>query len=55
MTSFLLGTHRCLESGNGEHLAGWAQELIDKNIRTVNMLGCHDGISLLDLKGILAE
>ena len=44
-----------LESGNGEHLAGWAQELIDKNIRTVNMLGCHDGIPLLDLKGILAE
>ena len=42
-----------LESGNGEHLAGWAQELIDKNIRTVNMLGCHDGIPLLDLKGIL--
>ena len=44
-----------LESGNGEHLTGWAQELIDKNIRTVNMLGCHDGIPLLDLKGILAE
>ena len=44
-----------LESGNGEHLAGWAQELIDKNIRTVNMLGCHDGIPLWELKGILAE
>ena len=37
-----------LESGNGEHLAGWAQELIDKNIRTVNMavtMGFHCWIS----------
>lgn len=26
-----------------------------KRIRTVNMLGCHDGIPLLDLKGLLSE
>lgn len=44
-----------LESGEGTHLADWAKELTDKNIHTVNMLGCHDGIPLLDLKGLLSE
>jgi sucrose phosphorylase len=44
-----------LERGSGEMLAAWAQELLDKKISTVNMLGCHDGIPLLDLKGLLPE
>lgn len=44
-----------LESGSGERLAAWAQELWDKKIRTVNMLGCHDGIPVLDLKGLLPD
>ncbi len=44
-----------IESKNGEILAKWANELQEKKIRVVNMLGCHDGIPLLDLKGILAE
>ena len=44
-----------LESGDGSHLQAWAQELLDKKISTVNMLGCHDGIPLLDLKGILPD
>lgn len=44
-----------LESGNGQHLCDWANELVAKEIRTVNMLGCHDGIPLLDLKGLLSE
>ena len=44
-----------LESGNGVRLAAWATELQAKGIRTVNMLGCHDGIPLLDLVGILPE
>ena len=44
-----------LESGDGKHLCDWAKELIEKDIRTVNMLGCHDGIPLLDLKGLLSE
>ena len=44
-----------LESGNGARLAAWATELQAKGIRTVNMLGCHDGIPLLDLVGILPE
>ena len=44
-----------LESGDGKHLCDWAKELVEKDIRTVNMLGCHDGIPLLDLKGVLSE
>ena len=44
-----------LESGDGKHLYDWAEELIEKDIHTVNMLGCHDGIPLLDLKGLLSE
>ena len=44
-----------IESRNGKVLVDWAKELQDKKIRVVNMLGCHDGIPLLDLKGILPE
>ena len=29
----------------------WAKEIIAKGYKTVNMLGCHDGIPVLDLKG----
>ena len=36
-------------------LKGWIGDLLGKGIRTVNMLGCHDGIPLLDLKGLLDE
>ncbi|NLO85653.1 MAG: glycosidase [Clostridiales bacterium] len=44
-----------LECGNGQALSGWAREIQEKGMRTVNMLGCHDGIPLLDLKGLLPE
>lgn len=44
-----------LEYGTSEYLAAWAKELIEKKIQVVNMLGCHDGIPLLDLKGMLPE
>ena len=40
---------------NGSYLKKWVDEVIDNNIMTVNMLGCHDGIPLLDLKGLLPE
>ena len=40
---------------NGSYLKKWGDEVIDENIMTVNMLGCHDGIPLLDLKGLLPE
>ena len=43
------------ENKDGSTLVAWANELIDKKIKTVNMLGCHDGIPLLDLKGLIPE
>lgn len=46
---------QALESKKGDALAKWARELVDSNIRVVNMLGCHDGIPLLDLKGMLPD
>lgn len=42
-----------IESHSGQFLVGWAKELYEKKIQTVNMLGCHDGIPMLDLKGLL--
>lgn len=44
-----------IENKRSTYLAAWARELVENNIRVVNMLGCHDGIPLLDLKGILPE
>jgi sucrose phosphorylase len=41
-----------LDRGTNEHLLRWIGEITEKNIKTVNMLGCHDGIPVLDLKGI---
>lgn len=44
-----------LERQDGTTLAKWAKELVDHDIRVVNMLGCHDGIPLLDLKGLIPD
>ncbi|MFC2282397.1 MAG: glycosidase, partial [Lachnoanaerobaculum saburreum] len=43
------------EQQSGEVLKKWANELVEKQIQVVNMLGCHDGIPLLDLKGLISE
>ncbi len=40
-----------LERGDAETLLAWAEEIWQKGYSTVNMLGCHDGIPLLDLRG----
>ena len=40
-----------IEFSSSQALLGWAKEIIENNYRTINMLGCHDGIPLLDLKG----
>ncbi|WP_304233372.1 hypothetical protein [Jiulongibacter sediminis] len=40
-----------LEKGSNKALLGWAKEIIERGFKTVNMLGCHDGIPVLDLKG----
>ena len=44
-----------IEHKRGTYLAAWAKEIVEKKISIVNMLGCHDGIPLLDLKGLLPE
>ena len=40
-----------LEKGSNIALLKWATEIKEKGYQTVNMLGCHDGIPVLDLKG----
>lgn len=40
-----------LDRGTARHLLRWIGEIRDQGMQTVNMLGCHDGIPLLDLKG----
>ncbi|MDE7436027.1 MAG: glycosidase [Lachnospiraceae bacterium] len=44
-----------LERRDGSYLEQWAKEQIEKGIHSVNMLGCHDGIPMLDLEGLLPE
>lgn len=49
---FLPGlTIHAIEKGTNKALLTWANEIISKGFKTVNMLGCHDGIPVLDLKG----
>jgi sucrose phosphorylase len=43
------------ERNTNEYLLHWINDLIQKEIRVVNMLGCHDGIPLLDLKGLIPD
>jgi len=40
-----------LDSGSSKYLLRWIREILEKNISTINMLGCHDGIPVLDLRG----
>ncbi len=40
-----------IDSGDNEHLLRWIREIVDHDIATVNMLGCHDGIPVIDLRG----
>ena len=40
-----------LNRGTNKHLLDWIGELVSKDIQTINMLGCHDGIPVLDLAG----
>ena len=44
-----------LANADASHLRRWIHELVDRRIRVVNMLGCHDGIPLLDLGGLLSD
>lgn len=40
-----------LENSSNKAIINWAKEIVTKGYKTVNMLGCHDGIPVLDLKG----
>lgn len=40
-----------IETRSSKALLQWAKEIVLKGYKTVNMLGCHDGIPVLDLKG----
>jgi len=44
-----------LETGSGALIRRWAEELVTNDFRVVNMLGCHDGIPLLDLRGLVPD
>ena len=44
-----------LETGSGSLVRRWAEELKQNDFRVVNMLGCHDGIPLLDLRGLVPD
>jgi sucrose phosphorylase len=44
-----------LESGTAKHLLAWISEILEKDLAAVNMLGCHDGIPVLDLKGKMVK
>ena len=40
-----------IDTGSSEHLVRWINEITERDITTVNMLGCHDGIPVIDLRG----
>ena len=44
-----------IETGEASKLLNWIGEITENGYRTVNMLGCHDGIPVLDVKGLLDD
>ncbi|MDG1062884.1 MAG: alpha-amylase family glycosyl hydrolase [Flavobacteriaceae bacterium] len=40
-----------IEKSDHKPLLKWANEILKNDFKVVNMLGCHDGIPVLDLKG----
>ena len=40
-----------LERGRNKALLQWMKDIQVKGLQTINMLGCHDGIPVLDLRG----
>ena len=40
-----------LERNDNTALLRWIRSIRDKGLQTINMLGCHDGIPILDLRG----
>ncbi len=49
---FLPGlTIHTIENKTSKAILRWTKEIIAKGYKIINMLGCHDGIPVLDLKG----
>jgi sucrose phosphorylase len=44
-----------LDQGRNTYLLRWIDEIQTQEIQTINMLGCHDGIPVLDLDGFETE
>ncbi len=44
-----------LDRGRNTYLLSWINEIQAHDIQTINMLGCHDGIPVLDLDGFATE
>ncbi|MCW9089619.1 MAG: glycosidase [Gammaproteobacteria bacterium] len=44
-----------LDRGRNTYLLRWLDEIQAQGIHTINMLGCHDGIPVLDLDGFTDE
>ena len=44
-----------LDRGTNEALARWVTDIEAKGLQTINMLGCHDGLPVLDLRGKQAD
>ena len=44
-----------LDRGNNEALLHWIADIKARGLQTINMLGCHDGIPVLDLRGLLSD
>jgi sucrose phosphorylase len=40
-----------LENKSNMALLNWGKEIVSGGYKTINMLGCHDGIPIIDLKG----
>lgn len=40
-----------LDRGSNAALLRWLRDIAVKGLKTINMLGCHDGIPVLDLRG----
>lgn len=44
-----------IDRGDSSYLYAWAEELIAGHLKVINMLGCHDGIPMRDVRGILPD
>lgn len=44
-----------LDTGDAGYLYTWAREIIRDKLSVVNMLGCHDGIPMRDVRGLLPD